>query len=127
MLYKNRYTRQTLIKFVLIIPAICLFVTLSSGNPTKTEVNYETFLIENISIEGIVRDEEGKLIKDATVSIKGTRNSTTTGEKGTFKLTDVAIGSTLTVAHSSYESYTIEVTGVTTLDVIVLQKRSSTN
>ena len=128
MIYKNQYTDLNIKRYVMIIPAILLFINFCYATPQLLSgKDHRIPTSENISIEGIVRDEEGTLIKDATVSIKGTRNSTTTSEKGAFKLSEVAIGSTLTISHAGYEPYTVEITGSTTLDVIILQKRSGAN
>jgi len=126
MIFINTY--QRLRKFILIVPVICLFASFVSAKSILLSISdVETAAPKNISIAGIVRDEDGKMIKDATVGIKGTRNSTVTSEKGAFKLTDVAIGSTLTITHSGYESFTFNVTGTPTFDVIILQKRNNAN
>jgi len=81
--------------------------------------------ITNMTVEGVVRDEEGNLVKAATVSIKETAKSTSTDENGKFKLDGVVIGNTLLISHKHYESFSIEISGTTKLDFITLRKKDN--
>lgn len=130
MLYKNRNSNWTLGKYLMIIPVIGIVLMLTAARErlmsAVESTNFKNIVGKNISIEGTVRDEEGKVVKAATVVVKGTTNGTATDENGKFKFEDVSLGSTLVISHINYEIFEIEINGVATLDFITLRKKDNT-
>jgi iron complex outermembrane receptor protein len=65
---------------------------------------------------GTVSDEVGKPLAGATVTVKGTRTSTLTGEDGKFTIS-ADNGATLEVSYSGYATGTVKVSGEGSLSV----------
>ena len=130
MLYKNRNSHWTLGKYLMVIPVIGIVLMLTAARErllTAVEkASFNAISGKNISIEGTVRDEDGKVVKAATIIVKGATKGTATDENGRFKLNDVSLGSTLIITHINYETFEIEVNGVTVLDFITLRKKDNT-
>ena len=118
---KNQNTPWALTKYLII--NLIIVVTLMST--VARERISDKSNITNMTVEGVVRDEEGNLVKAATVSIKETAKSTSTDENGKFKLDGVVIGNTLLISHRHYESFSIEISGTTKLDFITLRKKDN--
>lgn len=76
---------------------------------------------QNITVTGVVKDADGNVIVGATVTEKGTTNSTLTFLDGTFQLQLVS-GNEITITMSGYEKQTVEVGPDGKVPDIVLQK-----
>ena len=118
---KNQIARWALIKCLIINSIIVVTMMSTVARERVSDVNNKT----NMTIEGVVRDEEGNLVKAATVSIKETAKGTSTDDNGKFKLDGVVIGNTLLISHKHYESFSIEISGTTKLDFITLRKKDN--
>ncbi|NDC76467.1 MAG: hypothetical protein EBZ67_01070 [Chitinophagia bacterium] len=68
------------------------------------------------SRSGTVSDEGGKPLAGATVTVKGTRTSTLTGEDGKFTI-NTENGATLEVSYAGYTTGTVKVSGEGSLSV----------
>ena len=118
---KNQIARWALTKYLIINSIIVVTMMSTVARERVSDVSD----ITNMTVEGVVRDEEGNLVKAATVSIKETVKSTSTDDNGKFKLDGVVIGNTLLVSHKHYESFSIEISGTTKLDFITLRKKDN--
>lgn len=129
MIYKNRNSRWALGKYLVVIPVIGVVLMLTAARVRLLEAvkqsSFKTISGQNISIEGTVRNEAGMVVKAATVIVKGTSKGTATDENGKFKFADVPIGSTLVITHISYETFTMDVNGVSNLDFITLREKDN--
>ncbi|WP_254413169.1 TonB family protein [Dyadobacter diqingensis] len=136
MIYKNRNSKWSLGKYLVIAPVVFLALTLTAArekifeesenakipavktNARDTE-NKKPFLatetvpvIQNqdmITIEGDVTRESGAGISGANVFINETTTGTTTDPVGHFKLADIPVGSILTVRYVGYDTQTFAV------------------
>ncbi len=133
MIYKNRNSKWSLGKYLVIAPVVFLALTLTatrekifeeSGNTKIPAVKTNTHDTENeksflsteaapavqdqemITIEGDVTRESGSGIASANVFISETTTGTTTDPMGHFKLADVPLGSILTVRYVGYDTQT---------------------
>ncbi len=77
---------------------------------------------QNILATGVVKDDKGNIITGATVTEKGTTNSTLTSIDGSFQLQLVS-GNEVVLTMSGYEKQTVEVGPDGKIPDIVLQKR----
>ena len=68
--------------------------------------------LQTTTVSGIVLDEDGQPVKGATVRIQATTNATTTGPNGTFTLSGLAEGITVTVSAWKHTYYCAKVEGV---------------
>lgn len=136
MIYKNRNSRWSLGKYLVIAPVVFLALTLTAArekifeksenakiptvktNARDTE-NKKPFLAtetvpvvqnqEMITVEGDVTRESGAGISGANVFINETTTGTTTDPVGHFKLADIPVGSILTVRYVGYDTQTFAV------------------
>lgn len=129
MIYKNRNSHWALGKYFFIIPVIGVVVMLTAARERLLNAverkDYKIISRNNISVEGTVKDENGRGIKAASVIVKGTTKGTSTDANGTFSLTDVSEGSMLVISHINFESVSIEVNKSVNLDQIVLRKKNN--
>ena len=121
MTNKNQNAQSALGKYLIIIPIMVMTLILTAARERLPSASKTT----NMTIEGVVRDEEGNPVKAATVSIKETAKGTSTDDNGKFKLDGVVVGNTLLVSHKHYESFSIEISGATKLDFITLRKKDN--
>ena len=77
------------------------------------------------TITGTVKEEDGKPLSGATISVTNSSSATATGADGSFKLSVPGNAKSLIVAFVGYQPKTIVLTGATTYDV-VLQKGQET-
>jgi len=129
MIYKNRNSQWALGKYLTIVPIIGVTLMLTAARERLLDAidkeNYKVTAPQNMTIEGIVRDEDGNLIKAANVVVKEIAKGTATDDNGKFKLDGVAIGNTLVISHKNYETLAIEITGAAKLDFITLRKKDN--
>lgn len=129
MIYKNRNSQWVLGKYFLVFPLIGLILMLTAARERLLNAvdrkNFSIISSKNITVEGTIKDENGKAIKSATVVVKGGNKGALTDLNGRFKLEDVSVGSTLVVSHINYESFSFEVNGSNALNEIVLRKKDN--
>ena len=129
MIYKNRNSQWVLGKYFLVFPLIGIILMLTAARERLLNAverkDYQLVSSKNITVEGTVKDENGKAIKAATVIVKGTNKGASTDLDGRFKLENISLGSTLVVSHINYESLAIEVKESDVLNEIVLQKKDN--
>ena len=129
MIYKNRNSQWVLGKYFLIFPLIGIILMLTAARERLLNAverkDYQLISSKNITVEGTVKDEDGKAIKAATVIVKGSNKGTSTDRNGRFKLENISVGSTLVVSHINYESFTIDMNGSDALNEIILRKRAN--
>ena len=129
MIYKNRNSPWALGRYLTIVPMIILGLMLTAARERLLNAierrNYHVVSGRNISIEGIVLNDEGNPVMAATIIDKGTEKGTSTDVNGRFKLDDIAIGSTLVITHVSYEAFEIEVNGTYALEPIKLRTKQN--
>jgi hypothetical protein len=65
-----------------------------------------------VIVSGVVLDENGQPVEGATVRVQATTNATTTGPDGTFTLSGLAEGVTVTVSAWKHTYYCAKVEGV---------------
>jgi TonB family protein len=133
MIYKNRNSKWSLGKYLVIAPVVFLALTLTAAREkifedsenakipavktnTQDTENKKSFLStetvpvvqdqEMITVEGDVTRESGSGISGANVFINETTTGTTTDPVGHFKLADVPVGSILTVRYIGYDTQT---------------------
>lgn len=81
---------------------------------------------KDITVRGVVKDQEGNPLAGATITEKGTRNSVMAGSDGTFTIT-VKEGAVLTVSYIGYEVQEVPATEGRDLAIaLVLLDRSTT-
>ncbi len=72
-----------------------------------------------VKITGIVKDESGAPVAGASVIVKGTKTGTFTNENGYFELKDVNENATLVISATNIESREINISGKTSLEIVV--------
>lgn len=82
----------------------------------KTEVNVKPPLV---NITGNVKDETGKPISSASVTVPGTPIGAVTNDRGDFSLNNVPEKAKLVISHIGYESQTIPVNGKNSFDIVL--------
>ncbi|WP_163379851.1 SusC/RagA family TonB-linked outer membrane protein [Cyclobacterium sp. SYSU L10401] len=88
----------------------------------KVSANVET-LVE-ITISGVVKDEEGEPLPGATVSVQGTSTGTVTDLDGSYSLT-VPDDAVLVFSYIGYDSQTVTVGNQTTINITMSMDESS--
>ncbi|MDQ6477598.1 carboxypeptidase-like regulatory domain-containing protein [Dyadobacter sp. LHD-138] len=136
MIYKNRNSKWSLGKYLMIAPVVILALALTAAREkiyaetenterpnTKNTVDHkenkkpffatETVLTtqdkEVTTVEGDVSRESGSGIAGANVFMNETTTGTTTDPLGHFKLTEIPVGSVLTVRYVGYHTQTFVV------------------
>jgi TonB family protein len=136
MIYKNRNSKWSLGKYLVIAPVVFLALTLTAAREKifeeteNTEMSTAKNTVDNkenknpfftaktvlavqdkevITIEGDITRESGSGIAGANVFINETTTGTTTDPVGHFKLADVPVGSILTVRYVGYDTQTFAV------------------
>lgn len=69
------------------------------------------FAQENITVQGIVTDEENEPLIGAAVQVKGQKNAVVTDIDGNFHMVNVPKGSTLVISFVGYTTKEVKVTG----------------
>ena len=69
-------------------------------------------------VSGTIKDAKGNGLSGATVTVKGTQNSTQTDTNGNFELTNVPSGATLSISMIGFTKKEIPVSG-TTLNIVL--------
>ncbi|MCL2501830.1 MAG: SusC/RagA family TonB-linked outer membrane protein [Bacteroidales bacterium] len=77
----------------------------------QTTNNLRTSQNQEIGLRGIVRDEKGNPLPDATIAIKGTRQITTTGSTGDFSFASLAPNATIIVSYIGYKTIEYDING----------------
>lgn len=77
------------------------------------------------TVTGVVKDADGTVLENATVSIKGTKISARTDKNGQYTIGPVNTGATLLITYVGYTLKEINFTGASVVDV-VLEKESVT-
>jgi TonB family protein len=129
MIYKNRNSQWALGKYFMIFPIIGMVVMLTAARErllTAIERNdFKILSTKEISVTGIVSDENGNAIESASVVIKGKNAGTITDMYGKFEISGVYLNDSLVISHINYESVIIDVKN-SKLDFITLQKKENT-
>ena len=76
-----------------------------------------------IDVRGRVVNESGESVAGATVTVKGTRNTTATNENGDFVLTNVDEKATILITGVNIHSLEIKVSGKTDLSTITVKNQ----
>ncbi len=92
--------------------------TISVNSNVKNVNLTVTAEIQQQSINGTVKDKDGKGLSGATVTVKGTSVSTQTDEQGRFKI-NAPLTSTLVVRYIGYAGAEIAVEGRATVPIIL--------
>lgn len=87
----------------------------------------KTLLQSNaIEVKGVVRDENGVPLPNASITVKGTKLGTVADAQGNFSITVPSEKSILLIEHSGYESYEIRVGSKRSIEVSLnLDQKSS--
>ena len=78
----------------------------------------------DISVRGIVKDEEGNALAGASITEKGTNNSVVAGEQGNFTIT-VKDGAILVISYVGYEVQEVEATASRQLNIVLVRSDGS--
>ncbi len=81
---------------------------------------------QTVQISGKISDVQG-VLPGVSVVEKGTTNGTVTDVEGTFKMQLNGPGKAITVSHVGYVSQDIDVSGKTSLDIILVEDRKTLN
>lgn len=81
-----------------------------------------TAQVKTVLVKGVVRDESGAILPNASIVVSGGTTGTASGEDGSFSL-QVPLNSTITVSSVGYDSYSIKITKEETQ--LVLQLHNS--
>ena len=78
----------------------------------------------DISVRGIVKDDEGNALAGASITEKGTNNSVVAGEQGNFTIT-VKDGAILVISYVGYEVQEVEATASRQLNIVLVRSDGS--
>ena len=81
-------------------------------------------LTADISVRGIVKDDEGNALAGASITEKGTNNSVVAGEQGNFTIT-VKDGAILVISYVGYEVQEVEATASRQLNIVLVRSDGS--
>jgi TonB-linked SusC/RagA family outer membrane protein len=73
----------------------------------------------NFKVTGTVKDETGKPVESASVSVKGTNTGTTTKSDGSFEITAPSSNSTLVISHVNFTPVDYALKGQSTVDISI--------
>jgi TonB-linked SusC/RagA family outer membrane protein len=73
-----------------------------------------------VDLIGVVQNERGQPLADATVAVKGKEKGTVTNEKGHFKLSGVSVGSELVISFVGYTTGHLKVAAVPPMLTVTL-------
>jgi len=73
---------------------------------------------ENLTVQGLIKDDEGEILVGATIAQKGAPNGTFADANGAFTIT-VPANSTLVFSYTGLETQEIEVDGRSQIDVVL--------
>ncbi|WP_159468965.1 M56 family metallopeptidase [Dyadobacter sp. 3J3] len=129
MIYKNRNSQWALGKYLMIFPIIGMVVMLTAARERLLTAiennNFKVLSNKEISVTGIVNDENGDAIESASVVVKGKTVGTLTDMYGKFEISGVYLKDSLVISHINYESVVVVVKNPN-LDFIVLRKKENT-
>ncbi|MBE9466356.1 TonB family protein [Dyadobacter subterraneus] len=129
MIYKNRNSQWALGKYLMIFPIIGMVVMLTAARERLLTAiernNFKVLSTREISVSGIVSDENGQAIESASVIVKGKTAGTLTDMYGKFEISDVYIKDSLVISHINYETIIVDVKNPE-LDFIILKKKENT-
>ncbi len=129
MIYKNRNSQWALGKYLMIFPVIGMVVMLTAARERLLTAiernNFKILSSKEISVTGIVSDENGDAIESASVVVKGKNAGTLTDMYGKFEISGVYIKDSLVISHINYESILLDVKS-TRQDFITLRKKENT-
>ncbi|MEN9413956.1 MAG: hypothetical protein RLZ62_260 [Bacteroidota bacterium] len=80
--------------------------------------SYAAMAQENLTVQGLIKDDAGEILIGATIVQKGTSNGTIAGTDGAFKII-VQANSTLVFSYTGLETQEIEVNGRSQIDVVL--------
>ncbi|WP_369997045.1 carboxypeptidase-like regulatory domain-containing protein [Winogradskyella sp.] len=110
--------KQTLRHFGFMIAILALFAFNPSYGQTKTTTNDTT--LQEREVKGIISNEKGP-IKDANITLQGTRHGTTTNENGEFTFpVKLKTGDVLLISYIGYETQKFDIKEDTTFIKLVL-------
>ncbi|WP_247236046.1 TonB family protein [Telluribacter sp. SYSU D00476] len=112
MLYKNRNSRWSLSTYAA-VAVVVLIVALVVASCEREEVVPATMgeqveAGQNVRVEGIVRDSEGKPIAGATIAVEGGSSGTTTDTEGYFRMS-VPSNSKLIVSYKGFTKMEVSI------------------
>lgn len=129
MIYKNRNSQWALGKYLMIFPVIGMVVMLTAARErllTAIERNqFKILSSKEMSITGVVSDENGNAIESASVIVKGKTIGTLTDISGKFEISGIYTKDSLVISHINYESLIVAATNKE-LDLIILRKKENT-
>lgn len=129
MIYKNRNSQWALGKYMMIFPIIGMVVMLTAARERLLNAiernNFKILSTKEISVTGIVSDENGSAIESASVIVKGKTIGTLTDMYGKFEISGVYISDSLVISHINYESIVLDVKNKRQ-DFITLRKKENT-
>ncbi|GLU50682.1 M56 family metallopeptidase [Dyadobacter frigoris] len=129
MIYKNRNSQWALGKYLMIFPIIGMVVMLTAARERLLTAiernNFKILSTKEISVTGLVSDENGDAIESASVIVKGKTVGTLTDMYGKFEISGVYLKDSLVISHINYESIVVDVKS-TQQDFITLRKKENT-
>ncbi|MCF0056723.1 TonB family protein [Dyadobacter sp. CY356] len=129
MIYKNRNSQWALGKYLMIFPIIGMVVMLTAARERLLTAiernNFKVLSTNEMSVRGIVSDENGDAIESASIVVKNKTIGTLTDMYGKFEISGVYLKDSLVISHINYESVIVDVKS-TKLDFITLRKKENT-
>ncbi|HVS95220.1 MAG TPA: SusC/RagA family TonB-linked outer membrane protein [Puia sp.] len=107
-------TIQRLLAKLASFTLLCVLFTQAAFSQTKT-------------VSGTVSDDKGAPIQGATVTVKGTKNGTSTGADGRFSISVPSSASTLVISSVGFTSQEVNIANQTTFSVTMTASQSNLN
>lgn len=114
-LFKSKVAAHTM--------AMCFFSVYCMGVPTNLNANelQEMEMVrQQISVKGVVVDNQGEPVVGASVVQENTTNGTITDLNGEFKLT-VSVGAMLKITFIGYKNVIVKASGTETLKIVLVE------